>query len=138
MENFTEIATELVRIYNLLKGKEFEAHYQGERKMPLKGTMRDVLEVDEGNPFASTLAEISSTVHQKYGTEVWKGITGPEDSEYFEDYWLWVERFRPALEEGNSYVFKIVECTVFEGSGEFSCGMSIKATMIKQLSESDY
>ena len=51
MENFTEIATELVRIYNLHKGKEFEAHYQGERKMPLKGTMRDVLEIDQGNPF---------------------------------------------------------------------------------------
>ena len=45
--------------------------------MPLKGTMRDVLEIDEGNPFASTLAEISSTVYQKYGTKVWKGITGP-------------------------------------------------------------
>ena len=39
MENFTEIATELVRIYNLRKGKEFEAEYQGERKMPLKGTI---------------------------------------------------------------------------------------------------
>ena len=137
MENFTEIATELVRIYNLLKGKEFEAHYQGERKMPLKGTMRDVLEVDAGNPFASTLPEISSTVHQKYGAKVWKGITGPEDSEYFEDYWLWVEKLCPVLEEGNSYVFKIVECTVFEGSGEFLSGMSLKATMIKQLSNSE-
>ena len=37
--------------------------------------MRDVLEIDEGNPFASTLAEISSTVHQikntvlKFGKE---------------------------------------------------------------------
>ena len=138
MENFTEIATELVRIYNLHNlGKEFEAHYQGERKMPLKGTMRDVLEVDEGNPFASTLAEISSTVHQKYGTKIWKGITGPEDSEYFQDYRLWVEKLRPALEESNSYVFKIVECTIFEGSGEFLCGISLKATMIKQLSESE-
>ena len=114
MENFTEIATELVRIYNPLKGKEFEAHYQGERKMPLKGTMRDVLEIDEGNPFASTLAEISSTVRQKYGTKVWKGITGPEDSEYFEDYWLWVERLRPALEEGNSYAFKNSALHYFE------------------------
>ena len=137
MENFTEIATELVRIYNLHKGKEFEAHYQGERKMPLKGTMRDVLEIDEGNSFASTLAEILSTVHQKYGTKVWKGITGPEDNEYFEDYRLWAEKLRPALEEGNSYVFKIVECIVFEGSGEFLSGISLKATMIKQLSESE-
>jgi len=137
MENFTEIATELVSIYNALKGKEFEAHYKEERKMPLKGTMRDVLEIDQGNPFASTLAEISSTVHQKYGTKVWKGITGPEDSEYFKDYWLWAEKLRPALEEGNSYVCKIVEYTVFEGSGEFLCGISIKATMIKQLSESE-
>ena len=137
MENFTEIATELVRIYNPLKRKEFEAHYQGERKMPLKGTMRDVLEIDEGNPFASTLAEISSTVHQKYGTKVWKGITGPEDSEYFEDYWLWVERLRPALEEGNSYVFKIVECTAFQGSGEFLCGINLKAAMITKLSDSE-
>ena len=74
MENFTEIATELVRIYNLLKGKEFEAHYQGERKMPLKGTMRDVLEVDAGNPFASTDCQkfqarsIKNTV-QKFGKE---------------------------------------------------------------------
>ena len=137
MENFTEIATELVRIYNPLKRKEFEAHYQGERKMPLKGTMRDVLEIDEGNPFASTLAETSSTVHQKYGTKVWKGITGPEDSEYFEDYWLWVERLRPALEEGNSYVFKIVECTAFQGSGEFLCRINLKAAMITKLSDSE-
>lgn len=137
METFTEIATELLKIYNPLKGKEFEAHYQGERKMPLKGTMRDVLEIDEGNPFASTLAEISGTVHQKYGTKVWKGITGPDDSEYFEDHWLWAEKLRPALEEGNSYVFKIVECAVFKGSGEFLCGISIKATMIKQLSDSE-
>ena len=137
MENFTEIATELVGIYNLHKGKEFEAHYQGERKMPLKGTMRDVLEIDEGNSLASTLAEILSMVHQKYGTKVWKGITGPEDSEYFEDYRLWAEKLRPALEEGNSYVFKIVECIVFEGSGEFLSGISLKATMIKQLSESE-
>ena len=74
MENFTEIATELVRIYNLHKGKEFEAHYQGERTMPLKGTMRDVLEIDEGNPFASTLRQkfqarsIKNTV-QKSGKE---------------------------------------------------------------------
>ena len=77
MENFTEIATELVRIYNALKGKEFEAHYKGEaeRKMPLKGTMKDVLEIDKGNPFASTQTEISSTVHQKYGTRVWKGAS---------------------------------------------------------------
>ena len=137
MENFTEIATDLLKIYNPLKGKEFEAHYQGERKMPLKGTMRGVLEIDQGNPFASTLAEISSTVHQKYGTKVSKGITGPEDSEHFEDYWLWAARLRPALEEGNSYVFKIVECTVFEGSGEFLCGISLKAAMIKQLYNSE-
>ena len=134
MENFTEIATELVRIYNLHKGKEFEAHYQGERKMPLKGTMRDVLEIDQGNPFASTLAEISNTVHQKYGTKVWRGITGPEDSEHFEDYWLWAAQLRPALEEGNSYVFKIVECTVFEGSGEFACGISIKLRLLRSNS----
>ena len=137
MKNFTEIATELVRIYNPLKRKEFEAHYQGERQMPLKGTMSDVLEIDEGNPSASIVAEISSTVNQKYGTKVWKGITGPEDSEYFEDYWLWVERFRPALEEGNSYVFKIVECTTFQGSGEFLCGINLKAAMITKLSDSE-
>ena len=137
MENFTEIATELVRIYNPLKRKEFEAHYQGERQMPLKGTMSDVLEIDEGNPSASIVAQISSTVNQKYGTKVWKGITGPEDSEYFEDYWLWVERFRPALEEGNSYVFKIVECTTFQGSGEFLCGINLKAAMITKLSDSE-
>ena len=137
MENFKEITSELLKIYNALKGNEFEAHYKGERKMPLKGTMRDVLEIDEGNPFASTLAEISSAVHQKYGTKVWKGITGPKDSEHFEDYRLWVERLHPALEEGNCYVFKIVECIVFGGSGEFSCGISMKATMIKQLSDSE-
>ena len=139
MENFKEITSdELLKIYNALKGKEFEAYYQGESKMPLKGTMRDVLEIDrEGNPFASTLAEISSTVRQKYGTKVWKGFTGPEDSEHFKDYWLWVEGLHPALEKGNTYVFKIVECIIFEGSGEFSCGISMKATMIKQLSESE-
>ncbi|CAH3038574.1 unnamed protein product, partial [Porites lobata] len=115
----------LQEIYQPLEGVTFRGTYLGEYKMPQTGNKRDVLEIDEGNPFASTLAEISSTVHQKYGTKVWKGITGPEDSQYFEDYWLWVERFRPALEEGNSYVFKIVECTAFQGSGEFLCGISL-------------
>ena len=93
--------------------------------MPLKGTMRDVLEIDEGTLSPQhwqkfQARSIKNTV-QKFGKE----SLGPQ-------------KLRPALEEGNSYVFKIVECTVFEGSCEFSCGMSIKATMIKQLSDSDY
>ena len=137
MANFKETASELVGIYKPLKGKEFEAYYQGERKMPFKGTMRSVLVIFEGNPLVSMLADISSTVLQNYGTDVWKGITGPKDSDNFEDYWLWVNNLSPALEEGNKYVFKIISYTVFQGSGEFSCGISIKASMIKEVSDSE-
>ena len=79
---------------------------------------------------------MSSTVHNKYGTEVWKGITGPEDSEHFDDYWLWVERLRPALEEGNNCRLQNSGVHCFKGSGEFSCGISMY-TMIKELSDSE-
>jgi len=59
--------------------------------MSQTGNERDVLLVKEANPFARTLHEISKAVKEAYGSKIWKGITGPEASENFTDYQVWVE-----------------------------------------------
>ena len=119
--------------YEPLKGMEFEGTYKGEFEMPQTGERRDVLLVDsEADPFAETLHEISKAVKKAYGKKIWKGITGPEDSENFTDYWLWVKPgLDDEIEEGSCGNFRVVRCTPFEGNGvQFSYGVSIKVSLI--------
>lgn len=63
---------------------------------------------------------------------MWKGVTGPEDSLLYTDYWLWIEPVVGGiLLENNFYNFNIEGCTPFycEG-GSFSYGVSIKARIV--------
>ena len=111
----------------------FQATYKGEFIMPQTENPRDVLLVRQGGPFAAILSGVSKAVLAlTYGQQVWKGITGPEDSPSYTDYWLWVEPcFKGVLKEGLPYNFKITQCTPFPcGFGSFSHGVSIKASVI--------
>ena len=101
--------------------------------MPQTGNPRDVLLVKQGDPFAAILSGVSKTVLAlTSGQQVWKRLTGPEDSPSYTDYWLWVEPgFNGVLKEGLPYNFKITQCTPFPcGCGSFSYGVSIKASVI--------
>lgn len=126
---------DLKSIYQALKGEEFEGTYEGEYSMPQTGKERVVLSIDASSALGKTLSEISSEVLETYGQTVWKGITGPEDSSRYTDYWLWAEPagLSEVLEEDDSYNFTIAKCTPFECSGgTFSYGVSIK---VKKLSQ---
>lgn len=72
--------TWLKATYNDLVGKTFRGDYNGELPMPQTGNVRDVIIVKDSLDTTLSLAGISSDVLQKYGSEVWKGITGPKDS----------------------------------------------------------
>lgn len=74
--------------------------------MPQTGNKRYII---KGNNLSGTLKSISSSVINTYGkTLVWKGITGPEDSEKYTDYWLWVEPdVGGMLFEDSAYDFEI-------------------------------
>ena len=100
----------------------------------LRGNPRDVLLVEEADPVAETLHEISKAVKKAYGKKIWKGITGPEDSGSFTDYWLWVEPgLDDELEEGSCRNFRVVRCTPFEGNGvQFSYGVSIEVSVFER------
>lgn len=126
------IMNDLSLKYEPLMGKEFEGTYKGESQMPQTGNLRDVLVVKEADPFAQTLHEISNAVKKDYGKKIWKGITGPEDSGGFTDYWLWVEPLLDdELEEGSCRNFRVVRCTPFQGNGvQFLYGVSIKVSVI--------
>ena len=128
------VSEDLQKKYQELEGMTFRGAYEGEKTMPQTGNARDVLSVGRGNTFAEKLSGISNAVLQKYGETVWKGITGPEDSRNFTDYWLWVESgFSEDLQEGLSYNFKIVRCTPFTcGGGDFSYGVNIKVQKLSQ------
>lgn len=127
MENAIVIKTDLEIIYQQLIGKSFTATCQGIYPMPQTGNERYILEIEAGSDFAATLKQISSTVLAKYGSMVWKGITGPEDSSGYTNYWLWVEPdFAGNLLEGSTY--NIVSANVFLcAAGTFSYGVSLKA-----------
>lgn len=130
MASSDAIDDDLLEIYEALTGKEFSGKYIGKHEMPLKGTQRDVLVIDCGAPLAATLREISKAVLNKYpASAIWKGITGPEDSARFTDYWLWVPCVSEELLEGINYNFKVKECQVFEGT-EFLYGINIKVVVI--------
>jgi len=84
-----EVLKDLQLWYQALVGMTFQATYQGEDTMPQTGNLRDVLVIGLGNStFHAKLSGISSAVLKKYGTTVWKGITGPEDSLRYTNYWL--------------------------------------------------
>ena len=115
----------------------FQATYKGVFPMPQTGNPRDILLVRQGDPFAVILSGVSKAVlNLTYGQQVWKGITGPEDSPNYTDYWLWVEPdINGVLQEGLPYNFKITQCTPFpcgrdDCRGGFSYGVSIKASVI--------
>ena len=132
MANHELIMNDLQLKYQPLIGMEFEGTYQGEFTMPQTGNPRDVLSIEEDDPFTETLHEISQAVRQAYGKEIWEGITGPEDSDHFTDYWLWVEPgFSEVLGEESTRNFRVQKCTPFQGNGiQFSYGVSIKVSVI--------
>ena len=126
-------------MYKPILGMQFEATvHQINFIMPQTGNERVVLSVTgTSQVFTATLSGISSSVgalmsKPEYinSINVWKGITGPEDSVFYTNYWLWVD---PAsfigvqLQEGFSYNFMIAECSPFVcGGGIFSHGVNIK------------
>lgn len=131
-EDHELIMNDLKLKYKPLVGVEFEGTYQGEREMPQTENPRDVLSIEEEAPFAEVLQEISQAVKQAYGKQIWKGITGPEDSDSFTDYWLWVEScFSGVLEKESTHNFRVQKCTPFKGNGvQFSYGVSIRVSVI--------
>ena len=127
------VLTDLKLKYEPLLGKQFQGTYEDVFIMPQTGNPRDVISVDQRDPFAAILSRVSNDVLQTYGQYVWKGITGPEQSRNFSDYWLWVEPgVNGVLEMGQSYNFQITQCSPFAcGGGDFSHGIHIKAYVIQ-------
>ena len=121
--------------YQPLVGVTLQGTYEGVLIMPQTGNPRDIISVGRVDPSASILSGVSAAVLGAYGQQVWKGITGPEQSPNFSDYWLWVEpRFHGVLQMGLPYTFQITECTPFPcGGGVFSHGVSIKASVIQPV-----
>ena len=127
------ILSDLALKYQQLVDMKFQGIYNGPYPMPQTGNIRDVIVITRQNPLAATLQEISNSVLQTYGQRVWKGITGPEDSIGYTDYWLWVEPdFCGVQEVGFACEFQIQKCSPFPcGGGSFSHGVSIRAALIQ-------
>ena len=129
------VLKDLQQKYQPLVGKPFQGTYEDVFNMPQTGNLRDIISIDQRNPFAEILSRVSDAVLQTYGQHVWKGITGPEQSPNFSDYWLWVEPgFKGVLQIGQRYNFQITQCTPFPcGGAVFSRGVSIKASVIQPV-----
>lgn len=126
------VLKDLTQKYNELVGETFKGAYEGEFTMPQTGNPRDVLSVGKEDPFAEKLGGISKAVLKTNGDTVWKGITGPEDSQRYTNHWLWAEPIEQ-LQKGLYYEFKIVRCTPFTcGGGDFKHGVSIKVDKLSQ------
>lgn len=84
------VMEDLYQKYSPLVGMVFQATYLGPFMMPQTKNERDVL-VIRNDSLREMLKKISNVVLQSYGEMVWKGITGPQDSARYPDFWLWVE-----------------------------------------------
>ena len=109
--------------------------------MPQTGNERLVFSVDASHgPLYTKFSGINSAVlSTENGQNVWKGITGPEDSGQYTNYWLWFDptscSSKETLMEGSSYYFTIAQCTPFQcDGGTFSHGVNIVAKMPPQYS----
>ena len=112
----------------------FQGTYEGVLNVPqTPGNPRVIISVSQQDPFAAILNRVSAAVLQTYGQQVWKGITCPEQSPSYSDYWLWVEPgFNENLIMGKRYTFQITQCTPFPcASGVFSYVVSIKVSVIQ-------
>ena len=133
------VLNDLQQMYLPLVGKEFQGTYVGAVIMPHTGNLRDIISVSVAQgDFATILSGVSHAVRVLQSTSgklIWKGITGPDQSPYYTDYWLWVEPdFHGVLEMSNPYNFQITQCTPFVcGGGVFSHGVNIKASVIPSI-----
>lgn len=128
-EDLVKMEEELYQIYKCLKGKRFQATYKGESDMAT-GNKRSVLEIDDPD-MEKTLATIRQQVGNK---NVWKAITGPEDSPGYE-YRLYVNQ-EDDLEEGESYLFCVTEVEVFSElswKNPYEAGIDIQVTTVEKL-----
>lgn len=120
------IEEELQSIYKPLNGITIEGTYHERMEMPSTGNVRDVIKgIDSSTKII--LEEISTSVLTKYRTKVWKGITGPQDSARYTEYWLWVACL-PDLVEEKEYRFRVTDISVFScwmEKAPFDYGVSI-------------
>ena len=122
------IMEDLSTLYEPLNGESFEATFLGTKPMLQTDNERFVLEVSSTDRLKAKLKEISRKVLEKYGEDVWKGITGPEDSSSYTNYWIWVQTGRDlrSLDQYSTYQFKITSCSPFECTTTYSHGVDIK------------
>lgn len=129
----TNRLTWLQETYQSLVGMSFQGTYCGQFSMPQTGNVRDVIAVASLDLLNTILASISNAVlAQTFGSLVWKGITGPEDSNFFPQRWLWVEPVFSlvSVSVGSTCNFRIDHCVPFQCSGgTFSHGVSIKVSL---------
>ena len=116
----------LERLYkSKLLDVEFDAVYKGERADWLN---RSTLEVDDD--MAAILRRILGKIEAKVRPdEIWTAFTGPEDSDYYENYWLWVEPVQGLMEEGH-YTFKVTNIQGFTNLTKYKAGVSITVERI--------
>ena len=126
---------ELDTIYEPLNGVTFDGTFHGTMEMPSTGKFRDVIKgIDSSTE--KILNEISASVLEKYGTSVWKGITGPKDSKPFTECWLWAVCLSDHLDEDTEYRFRVTDITPFtikEEKASFKYGVNISLKKIKEL-----
>ena len=98
--------------------------------MPGTVTLKDVVSIKQGDGlFVNVLREISNDVlREPYGQQIWKAITGPEDTLGQTDYRLWVEPINSGVIPTQSK-FKVEDCTVKLGPG-FSYIFSYRVSLI--------
>ena len=133
MNNLDPITHNLQLIYQPLEGLPFKGTYLGIFEMPQTENRRHKVEC---NHLSAILHNISRAVIDTYGTQVWKGITGPVDGVGYTDYWLWLWPDVGGVPlEGCSYDFMIERCTPFQcrAGSTFTYGVSIKAHIIQDL-----
>ena len=133
---------EIEQKFGQLEGITFRGFFIGEHYVEQTDNYLQMIDVEINNgKFAQSIGVILAETYQQYGRLVWTGITGPETSENYERYRLFVNEIQQygdnmQLQEGVLYKFQIVRVRIYQrkniAEGRYLCGVNFTLRILKR------
>ena len=136
---------EIEQKFGQLEGITFRGFFIGEHYVEQTDNYLQMIDVEINNgKFTQSIGVILAETYQQYGRLVWTGITGPETSQDYQGYRMFVNLNaiqngygdNVQLQEGVLYKFQIVRVRIYQrkniAEGRYLCGVNFTLRIMKR------